>query len=160
MEGGKKLKVNYYEDKMIEENRVDVFYSEKDREILGIMNYLQSYEIILGKNEKLTKKILPNDIFYLETVERRCYAYLESEVYQIDFNLKNFQERFLNNGFIQIGKSMIVNVYKIDRVKTDSNMRMRLIMENGEVLILNRTFKKNFMEYLRNIQEVENEDYR
>ncbi|MBU5439513.1 LytTR family transcriptional regulator DNA-binding domain-containing protein [Tissierella sp. MSJ-40] len=154
------MKVNYYEDKMIEENRVDVFYSEKDREILGIMNYLQSYEIILGKNEKLTKKILPNDIFYLETVERRCYAYLESEVYQIDFNLKNFQERFLNNGFIQIGKSMIVNVYKIDRVKTDSNMRMRLIMENGEVLILNRTFKKNFMEYLRNIQEVENEDYR
>lgn len=160
MEGGKKLKVNCYEDKMIEENRVDIFYSEKDCEIIGIMNYLQSYKIILGKNEELTKKILPNDIFYLETVERRCYAYLESEVYQIDFNLKNFQERFLSNGFVQIGKSMIVNVYRIDRVKTDLNMRMRLIMENGEVLILNRTFKKNFVEYLRNIQEVGNEDYR
>lgn len=121
--------VNYYEDKMIEENRVDVFYREKDREIIGIINYLESFEFILGKNKELTKKIFPNDIFYLETVERRCYTYLENEVYQVDFQLRNFQERFGGNGFIQIGKSMIVNVYKIDRVKTDSNMRMRLIME-------------------------------
>ncbi len=149
------MKVNYYEDKMIEENRVDVFYSEKDSEIIGIMNYFESYEIILGKCKELTKKLLPNDIFYLEIVDRRCYAYLESEVYQIDFNLRSFQERFSSNGFVQIGKSMIVNVYKIDRVKTDSNMRMRLIMENGEELILNRTFKKGFMEYLKNQQEVE-----
>lgn len=149
------MKVNYYEDKMTEENRVDVFYSELNSEIIRIMNYLESYEIILGKNKELTKKILPNDIFYLETVERRCYAYLESEVYQIDFNLKSFQERFPSNGFAQIGKSMIVNVYKIDKVKTDSNMRMRLIMGNGEELILNRTFKKGFMDYLKNLQEVE-----
>lgn len=27
------MKVNYYEDKMTEENRVDVFYSEMDSEI-------------------------------------------------------------------------------------------------------------------------------
>lgn len=154
------MRVNYYEDKTIEENRVDVFYREKNHEILGIMDYLESHKILLGKNGELTKKILPNDIFYLETIERRCYAYLENEVYQIDFNLKNFQERFMSNGFIQIGKSMIVNVYKIDKVKTDSNMRLRLIMENGEVLILNRTFKRGFMESLRKIQEVENEDYR
>lgn len=154
------MKVNYYEDKTIEENRVDVFYREKDYEIRGIMDYLESHKILLGKNGELTKKILPNDIFYLETIERRCYAYLENEVYQIDFNLKNFQERFMSNGFIQIGKSMIVNVYKIDKVKTDSNMRLRLIMENGEVLILNRTFKRGFMESLKKMQEVENEDYR
>jgi len=154
------LKVNYYEDNSIEENRVDVFYREKDHEIRGIMDYLELHKIILGKNGELTKKILPNDIFYLETIERRCYAYLENEVYQIDFNLKKFQERFMSNGFIQIGKSMIVNVYKIDKVKTDSNMRLRLIMENEEVLILNRTFKRGFMESLKKIQEVENEDYR
>lgn len=154
------MKVNYYEDNSIEENRVDVFYREKDHEIRGIMDYLELHKIILGKNGELTKKILPNDIFYLETIERRCYAYLENEVYQIDFNLKKFQERFMSNGFIQIGKSMIVNVYKIDKVKTDSNMRLRLIMENEEVLILNRTFKRGFMESLKKIQEVENEDYR
>lgn len=152
------MKINYYEDKMIEENRVDVFYKVKDRDIIGIMNYFESSEIILGKNKEFTKKILPIDIFYLETVERRCFAYLENEVYQVDFHLRNFQERFGGNGFIQIGKSMIVNVYKIDRIKTDSNMRMRLIMENGEVLVLNRTYKKGFMEYIRKLQEVKNAD--
>lgn len=148
------MKVNYYEDIMIEENHVDVFYREKDREIIGIMNYLESHNVILGKNKELTKIITPNDIFYLETVERRCYVYLKKEVYQIDFQLKQFQERFQNNGFIQIGKSVIVNVYKIDKVKTDSNMRMRLIMENGEVLVLNRTYKKGFMEFIKKLQEV------
>ncbi|WP_035287892.1 hypothetical protein [Clostridium sp. KNHs214] len=49
------MKINYYEDKMIEGN--GTLYSEKDHEI---MNYLELYEIILVKNEELTKKILPN----------------------------------------------------------------------------------------------------
>lgn len=60
------MKINYYEDKMIEGN--GVFYSKKNREI---MNYLESYEIILVKNEELTKKILPNsyrDIFLSFTI--------------------------------------------------------------------------------------------
>ena len=49
---------------------------------------------------------------------------------------------------------MIVNLYKVDQVKTDLNMRLKLLMDNGETLILNRTYKKNFLRALAHIQEV------
>jgi len=151
------LKVNYYKDETITENRIDVFYQTIDPEVSGIMDYLSTYEMILGKNDTVTKKIFPSEIYYLEIVERRCYAYLEHEVYQIEFNLKSFMDCFSVKGFIQIGKSILVNVYKLEKIKTDFNMKMRLFMSNGEILILNRSYKKSFMEYLKKLQEVADE---
>ncbi len=123
------------------------------------MNYLESYTSILGKKEEEIKPISIGEIFYLEVIERRCYAYLEKEVYQIDYNLKSFQEGFSNNGFVQIGKSMLVNVFKVNHMKTDLNMKMQLIMENGETLVLNRTFKAKFISYLKKVKEREDENH-
>ena len=62
-------------------------------------------------------------------------------------------EQFSSNGFVQISKSVAVNVYHIKQFKTDLNMKMILYMENGEAVILNRAYKKNFMERLKQLQE-------
>lgn len=130
-----------------------------DSEVRAVIHYLESYTSILGKKEEEIKPISIGDIYYLEVLERRCYAYLEKEVYQIDYNLKSFQEGFSNNGFVQIGKSMLVNVFKINHMKTDLNMKMQLIMENGETLVLNRTFKAKFISYLKKVKERKDENH-
>jgi DNA-binding LytR/AlgR family response regulator len=67
--------------------------------------------------------------------------------------LKDFQERFDSNGFIQIGKSMLINVYKVSHMKTDFNMKMQLMMENGETLVLNRAYKARFIAFLKDMEE-------
>ncbi|MGF7144900.1 DNA-binding LytR/AlgR family response regulator [Anaerotaenia torta] len=146
------MKINYYQDDTLKENRIEVYYGELDSEIAGVMNYLEAHRAIIGKRDSLRKKIFPGDIFYLEVVDRRCYAYLEQEVYQVDYSLRDFQERFYNNGFIQIGKSLLVNVYKVTHMKTDFNMKMQLQMENGETLVLNRAYKARFISFLKNME--------
>lgn len=147
------MKLNCYQNSEITENHVDIYCREKDKEVMGIIDYINSYDTIIGQNENITMRILSSEIFYCEIVDRKCYAYLENDVFRIDFSLSGFRDRFSRNGFVQISKSMIVNVYKIKQFKTDLNMKMTLYMENGEAVILNRAYKKNFIEYLRKMQE-------
>jgi DNA-binding LytR/AlgR family response regulator len=156
--GGKGLKIHYHQEQALKENRIELFYKEMDPDILAIMKYLESYDAILGKKDGEMKRISIGEIFYIEVIERKCFAYLEKEVYQIDYNLKSFQERFCNNGFVQIGKSMLVNVFKVSHMRTDINMKMQLIMDNGEMLVLNRAFKTKFISYLKKVKEKENEN--
>ncbi len=147
------MKLNCYQDSSIKETHVDIYYRENDKEVAGIIDYINSCNAIVGQREGISVRIMPSEIFYCETMERRCYAYLEKDVCRIDFSLSGFLERFSRNGFVQISKSMLVNVYKIKQFKTDLNMRLTLYMENGEILILNRAYKKDFMNYLKKMRE-------
>ena len=90
----------------------------------------------------------------MEVVDRKLFAYQEKEVWQIDGSLRYFLDCYEESGFVQIGKSMAVNLYRVSRVKADLNMRLRLLMDNGEVLVLNRSYKKTFTEALQRLQEV------
>lgn len=81
----------------------------------------------------------------------------EKEVYQIEGSLGHFLELYSASGFVQISKSTAVNIRKVVRMKTDFNMRLRLVMDNGEELILNRNYKKTFLEALYRLQEADYE---
>lgn len=153
------MKVNYYQDTTLPENRVDIYYQEQDAEITELMKFLETEQIIVGRKDQNIKHIFLQEIYYLEIVDRHCFAYLDHEVFQIEYNLKLFLENYAACGFIQIGKSLVVNWHKIDRIKPDLNMRMHLMMENGEELVLNRAYRKTFMECLKNVGREKNETY-
>lgn len=151
------MEVNYYQDAALAENRVDVYYREQDAQITGLMEYLEAERVIVGHKDQGIKRIFLREVYYLEIVDRHCFAYLDSEVFQIEYSLRLFLEKFAPCGFIQIGKSLVVNLHRIDRIKPDLNMRMHLMMENGEELVLNRAYRKSFMECLKKAGGEKNE---
>jgi DNA-binding LytR/AlgR family response regulator len=115
--------------------------------------------VITGRKEQISKRLFLKDIYYLEIVDRRCFAYLNKDVFQIDYSLKLFLEKYWSSGFVQIGKSLVVNLNRIDKISPDFNMRMHLILENGEQLVLNRAYKKNFMESLKKGRRKQSENH-
>lgn len=143
------MKINYFRDETIEENRVDIYYCRKDKELKNLMSFLNTDQVLLGKTDRSLQQLYLNEIYYIEVVDRHCFAYLESEVCEMDTSLKQFLEKNEIAGFLQIGKSTVVNMKKIAKIIPDFNMKMHLIMENGEQLVLNRTYKKAFMEFLK-----------
>lgn len=153
------MKVQYYNEPALREDYVDVHYREETEEIGMVRNFFSSFGGIMGKKEQVLYKLHPGSIYYLEVVDRKLFAYQEKEVYQLECSMRHFLESFADNGFVQIGKSMIVNLYKVEQVKADLNMRLKLLMDNGEVLILNRTYKKAFMGALAHMQEVHYENH-
>lgn len=143
------MQIQYYEKPDLEESRVDIFYNEYNEEIESLAAFLEKEQVLLGTKEKQTRKFTVSEIYYLEIVDRRCFAYLDTEVYQLELNLKGFLEKYENIGFVQVGKSTIVNIRYVNHIIPDLNMRLNLVMENGEKLIVNRSYKKAFMDGLK-----------
>ena len=143
------MQIQYYEKTDLEESRVDIFYNEYNEEIESLAAFLEKEQVLLGTKEKQTCKFTVSEVYYLEIVDRRCFAYLDKEVYQLELNLKSFLERYERIGFLQIGKSTIVNIRYVNHILPDLNMRLNLVMENGEKLVVNRSYKKAFMDGLK-----------
>ncbi len=153
------MKIQYYKEPGLREDYVDVHFREETEKLGMIRDFFSSFGSIIGKKDDILCKLHPGSIYYLEVVDRKLFAYQEKEVYQLDCSMRYFLDGFAGNGFVQIGKSMIVNLYKVARVKADLNMRLKLFMDNGETLILNRTYKKSFLSALAHMQEVHYEDH-
>lgn len=147
------MKINQYQDKNLKESYIDIHYKELDEEVQGVIDYCEAFQVIIGRQNNIQKRIVPSELYYCEIVDRKCYAYLKEEVYLIDYSIQRLLDMFSNNGFVRISKAMLVNIYKIDHLKTDLNMRIHIFMDNGEKIILNRAFKKNFMDYLYKLRK-------
>ena len=143
------MKIYKYHKPDLEENQIDLYYNKMDQETEGIIKYLDLYnKTLIGKNANETTWIHPSDIYYCEMVDRKCYSYLKESVWQIDISLQMMLDQYSNMGFVRISKSMVINIYKIDKLKADINMRVNIILQNGEIVILNRTYRNQFYKYL------------
>ena len=147
------MQIQYYEKPDLSESRVEVFYREYNEEIESLAVFLEKNQVLLGMKDKQTCKFAVSDILYLEVVDRKCFAYLNEDVYQMELNLKGFLEKYESQGFVQIGKSLIVQIRYVERIIPDLNMRLNLVMENGEKLVVNRSYKKAFMDGLKKAGE-------
>lgn len=147
------MKINYYRDETLPEDRVDVYYRKKTAQVTNLMTFLESEQALYGRNEGEQRRLYLSEIYYVEVVERHCFAYLKDGVWEIDETLRSFLTRYQESGFLQIGKSSAVNMNRIEKIVPDFNMRMHLTLENGEQLVLSRAFKKEFMEYLKQKKE-------
>lgn len=153
------MRVNYIKDSSLNEDRADIYYREENEQIEIIRNFFSSMRSITGRKEDEIHLLHPGSIYYLELVDRKLYAYQMREVYQLDYSMKLFLDCFGANGFVQISKNTIVNLFRVKQVKADLNMRLKLVMDNDEMLILNRTYKKIFLDALYHIQEVNHENH-
>lgn len=145
------VKINVYQEPGLKENHLDLHYNQMDDETMAIRQYLSAFEgMVLGKDEETEKErmITPGEILYIEVVERKTYAYLKDSVWRITYGLQQFMDEFGTVGFARNSKSMLVNIYHIKELKAQMNMRVNIVMDNGEQVILNRSYKNELYKYL------------
>ncbi|BCN30377.1 LytTR family DNA-binding domain-containing protein [Anaeromicropila herbilytica] len=146
---GARMKILKYQKLDLEENRIELYYNKIDQETENIIKIIDSYnKTLTGRNENETTWVHLSDIYYCEIIDRKCYAYLKESIWQVDISLQMLLDQFGSSGFVRISKSMVVNIHKIERLKTDLNMRVNIILDNGETVILNRTYRSQFYQYL------------
>ncbi len=145
------MRVCKHQNKKLKEDYVDIYYAEMNPQIAGLFEYLDGMDTMTGKNNGGHRVIHVSEVFYCEIVDRKCYAYLEQDVYEVDFTLQKFLELYSAKGMVRISRSMCVNVFKILEIRTDFNMKMQLRLRNSEVVILNRNYKNDFFKYLKQL---------
>ena len=104
----------------------------------------------MSGDKKVT--IALTDIFYVETVDRKTFAYTRDACIEIKEALRDVLEEYSGAGFARISKSAVVNIYKIKKLQGDVNMRVIIYLKNDEKLIMNRSYKNEFYERLNKLQ--------
>lgn len=103
---------------------------------------------LLATRDRKTYFIRPEDISLVRTEGRNivCYDKLKNS-YILDKPLYEL-EKLLDNSFVRISKSTIVNINQINHVEAGFNGTMELVMKNGVTDYISRSFRKNFKERL------------
>ncbi len=78
------MKFKKTREENLTENYLELHYRTMDAEAREVERLLGSRSLLLGKRENESRLIAPEDVFYLEVVDRRLYVYLEKEVWQLD----------------------------------------------------------------------------
>lgn len=131
---------------------MEIHYGNLNKETQDIIAYLESKNNLMGKSGTESRLIKPDEIYYIEIVDRKCYAYLKKEVWQLEEGLAELTERYEMHGFVRISKSMVVNIYKVKQIKADFNMRMDLVLLNEETVVMSRSYRNDFFEKLKSIR--------
>ncbi len=95
---------------------------------------------LAGRREGQTYLLEPEEVLYIETVDKKTFFYTAKEVYETDLRLYELEERLGEREFFRATKSVLVNFNGIRSLRPDLGGRLRLAMVNGEALYVSRQY--------------------
>lgn len=155
------MKLNLFQTEKIIEPHIDIHYQQMTPTIEKVIHLVREDKPVLyGISQREEKVLLDiSSIYYIDYVEKRVFAYTKEAVYRLSGSLQHLEDELADYGYVRINKSNLINIYKLDRIKPEANMRVMAIFDNGEKLYINRSYKKSFQNYLesrRGVMRIEN----
>jgi len=132
-----------------DENEVVLRCESLDEEMLGVLALLGERTVRLqASKDGETYMLPPDDVFYADAVDNRTFLYTKDAVYETNRSLAELESRCAKFGYVRIGKSQVVNLRHIDRLKSFPDRRIELTLPTGERLIVSRHYRRAFAEKL------------
>ena len=130
----------------VSETEVEVRFRERDSEVENIVRAISSSgDVIYGIDDKGdTEMIYISQILYIEAVDKDVFAYRAEGVYRIRKTLYELEDDLKDKLFVRISKSTIVNIKAIKTISPEDFRRVKLLLKNGEYLIVSRSYANNF----------------
>lgn len=132
------------------EDEVIVNYLDMTPEIERIINYIKGEQTkLIGWNDKEQKVIDIKAILYIESVDGKTFAYTEEDVLKLEYTLTQVEQLLNDINFFRCSKSMIINIDKVDSLRSLPSNRIDAKMVNGEHIIISRTYASDFRKILK-----------
>lgn len=124
-----------------EENEVVLRCKYIDEEMLEILSILKEQTLKLpAKRDGNVTMLTPQEILYADAVDNKVFLYTKDSVYETSETLQLIENKFINFGFLRIGKSQVVNLQHVRNLKNLLNSRVELTLNNNEKLIVSRHY--------------------
>ena len=125
----------------ISETEVEIRYADLDATVQNlIIRVKQSNQYIYGNDDEGQHRIHIDDIFYVESVDRKTFAYTAAKVFCCEIKLYQILEKLQSNYFVQVNKSSILNLNRLDSIQMLANRKMEGTLTNGEKILISRTY--------------------
>ena len=136
------------------DDEVIVRYKERTPKIQKILDAIGEVRDkvtgrIIGRTESETVALFPGDIYYIESVDDKTFAYTKDEVVKLDGSLTKLLEDLDDVRFFRCSKSVIINIDKVERLKALASNRIDATMKNGEHIMISRTYASEFRRILK-----------
>ena len=126
------------------EPEVTVEYREMTGSVKRVADFVRAVEqTISGRKEGEEYTIPLQEIYYVESVDKKTFIYCEKDVYQSNRKLYELEEVLIPAGFVRVSKSIILNIEMLKGVKSLVNSRLEAILSNGERICVTRKYLKD-----------------
>lgn len=144
------MKLDVIVDSGVEETEVKIVCKEKTPEIEKMVDLINSHIFsIIGKLDGESFILSLSDIYYFEAVENKVFAYLETDVYEVNYKIADLVEMLSHTAFLQTSRTIILNLNKINKIKTMVNGRIMAELLNNEKMIITRVYANSFRDKLK-----------
>lgn len=138
------MKIKLTQQKEQNEIEVEIKYCEMNNMVNHLVKRLENYCYrICGNDNGRIYKIDVDDIFYIESVDRKTFIYSTKQVFRTEKKLYQILEELKSHDFVQISKSVIVNINVLESMEMLANSRIQVTLQNGEKLNATRTYIPN-----------------
>lgn len=142
-----KITINYLPEC---ENEVILNYSELTPEVNRVMHFLQNKSTtLIGREENEIICINVDDVLYIETVDAKTFAYTQKSVVRLDLSLVSLIDTLDDIRFFRCSKSMIINIAKIECLKSLPSNRIDATILGGEHVIISRRYASELRKILK-----------
>ena len=136
----------------IEEDKINIVFNEVDiPKVNRILDWIVKGEDvhITGSNQYGQKMVEARNFYYFIVEGDTLYGVLHNTRLIVRMKLYEVEELLQDKNFIRISKYSIVNIGKIDYIKTALNSKLNLLMKNKDHLEVNRGYLKEFKAALK-----------
>lgn len=131
----------FLEQKDVKEIEVIVKYRERNSEVNKLIQKIENCNhTVFGDDNGRQYKIQINDIYYIESVDKKSFIYTKDQVFRSEQKLYYFAETLKDYEFVQVSKSCILNVDVLKHIKSLYNSRMEATLINDEKVTVSRTY--------------------
>ncbi|MGN1181071.1 MAG: LytTR family DNA-binding domain-containing protein [Suilimivivens sp.] len=129
---------------------VIIKYRQMTEQIEGIIKYIEGQSKKLpGIKDGNQFLVSIHKVIYLESVDGVTWFYTEDESYRSELTLALWEMMYVKEGFFRCSKSMIINIYHIEHLKSLPGKRIDATMDNGEHVIISRHYSGELRSILR-----------
>lgn len=131
-------------------DEVIIKYQKMLPEIEEIVNYIERQrETLVGIKDGEQCVLKPQDVIYMESVDSVTYLYTDKEVYKSNMTLLSAETIYSEEGYFRCSKSMVINIYRIKKLKSMAGNRIDATMDNGEHVVISRAYAKELRSILK-----------
>lgn len=138
------MKVEIKQNVSIEATCVEIHCREVSNDIVKLKKYIGNYNRGISAMDAEHTYIVPlNEIFYVESVDKKVYIYTEDKVLTSRKKLYELEELLESRNFFRCSKSVIVNLMKITKLKPEITRNILATLSNGEIIVISRRYAKD-----------------
>jgi DNA-binding LytR/AlgR family response regulator len=127
-----------------------ITYPAKTKTVENIVLLIKSLDKqIECYSDDSVKMVNVNDIYYIESIDKKTLAFCEKGNYQIRKRLYQVYDELADNGFVQISKYCIMNINKLEEIKPLSNSHLEAVLSNGKCLYVTRKYLAHIKQLLQ-----------